>query len=112
MVMFCHGGRTSSYVRRLEATVDMPRYSDVFRVPPGFNAPQHGAATWVNCVSSFIGMYSVSYAAPGYVQTDHLLLKRDLYGFVVVLSQIITRRGDARTNERSKPHTEPMMAPQ
>ncbi|KAL0668915.1 hypothetical protein Bca4012_031619 [Brassica carinata] len=85
LVMFCHGGRTSSYVRRLEATVDMPRYSDVFRVPPGFNAPQH---------------------------TDHLLLKRDLYGFVVVLSQIITRRGDARTNERSKPHTEPMMAPQ
>ncbi|KAL0689424.1 hypothetical protein Bca4012_089102 [Brassica carinata] len=77
LLLFCHGGRTSSYVRRLEETVDMPLDSDVFRVPPGFNAPQH---------------------------TDHLLLKRDLYGFVVVLSQIIS---DARTNERSKPHTEP-----
>ncbi|KAF3576607.1 hypothetical protein DY000_02032675, partial [Brassica cretica] len=30
--------QTSSYVRRLEATVDMPRYSDVFRVPPGRQA--------------------------------------------------------------------------
>ncbi|CAN6829478.1 unnamed protein product [Brassica oleracea var. botrytis] len=47
LVMFCHGGRTSSYVRRLEATVDMPRYSDVFRVPPGFNAPQHLCSSWI-----------------------------------------------------------------
>ena len=40
LLLFCHGGRTSSYVRRLEATVDMPLDSDVFRVPPGYNAPQ------------------------------------------------------------------------
>ena len=40
LVLFCHGGRTSSYVRRLEATVDMPLDSDVFRFPPGYNAPQ------------------------------------------------------------------------
>lgn len=40
LVLFCNGGRTSSYVRRLEATVDMPLDSDVFRVPPGYNAPQ------------------------------------------------------------------------
>ena len=63
-----------------------------------------------NISISYLSM--CNYAVPRYVQTDHLLLKRDLYGFVVVLSQIITRRGDARTNERSKPHTEPMMAPQ
>ncbi|WZZ27062.1 hypothetical protein YC2023_010463 [Brassica napus] len=88
LLLFCHGGRTSRYVRRLEETVDMPLDSDVFRVPPGFSAPQH----------------MCNYAVPRYVQTDHLLLKRDLYGFVVVLSQIIS---DARTNERSKPHTEP-----
>ncbi|WZY75041.1 hypothetical protein YC2023_021425 [Brassica napus] len=91
LVLFCHGGITCSHVKRLEATVDMPLDSDVLRVPPGFSAPQH----------------MCSYAAPRYVQTNHLLLKRDLYGFVVVLSQIITRRGDARTNERNKPHTEP-----
>ncbi|CAH8352950.1 unnamed protein product [Eruca vesicaria subsp. sativa] len=40
LVLFCHGGTTSSYVRRLEATADMPLDSDVFRVPPGCNAPQ------------------------------------------------------------------------
>ncbi|CAN6821162.1 unnamed protein product [Brassica oleracea] len=40
LVLFSHGGTTSSYVRRLEATLDMPLDSDVFRVPPGCNAPQ------------------------------------------------------------------------
>ncbi|KAJ4897018.1 Purple acid phosphatase 10 [Raphanus sativus] len=40
LVLFCHGGTTSSYVRRLEAAVDMPLDSYVFRVPPGCNAPQ------------------------------------------------------------------------
>ena len=41
LVLFCNGGITSSYVKRLEATVDMPLDSDVLRVPPGYNAPQH-----------------------------------------------------------------------
>lgn len=40
LVMLCNGGITSSYVRRLEATIDMPLDSDVFRVPCGYNAPQ------------------------------------------------------------------------
>lgn len=41
-VLFCHGGIgiTSRYVRKLEATVDMPLDSDVLRVPHGYNAPQ------------------------------------------------------------------------
>ncbi|KAH0892138.1 hypothetical protein HID58_054567 [Brassica napus] len=39
-LLFCHGGTTSRYVRRLEATADMPLDSDVFCVPPGCNAPQ------------------------------------------------------------------------
>ena len=39
-LLFCHGGTTSRFVRRLEATADMPLDSDVFRVPPGCNAPQ------------------------------------------------------------------------
>jgi hypothetical protein len=33
-------GVTSEYRRKLEATVDMPLDADVFRVPPGYNAPQ------------------------------------------------------------------------
>ena len=46
LVLFCHGGTTSSYVRRLEATVDMPLNSDVFRVPLGWNAPQQVRITF------------------------------------------------------------------
>ena len=33
-------GVTSRYRRKLEATADMPFGADVFRVPPGYNAPQ------------------------------------------------------------------------
>ncbi|XP_034678532.1 purple acid phosphatase-like [Vitis riparia] len=36
----CHGGITSSFVRKVEKTIDMPLDSDVFRVPLGYNAPQ------------------------------------------------------------------------
>ncbi|KAJ4809274.1 Purple acid phosphatase [Rhynchospora pubera] len=36
----CNGGVTSSYRRKLAGTVDMPLDADVFRVPPGYNAPQ------------------------------------------------------------------------
>lgn len=39
-VAFCNGGTTSAFVRNVEKTVDMPLDSDVFRVPPGYNAPQ------------------------------------------------------------------------
>ncbi|KAJ8772623.1 hypothetical protein K2173_027800 [Erythroxylum novogranatense] len=35
-----NGGRTSSYVRNDDLSRDMPLDSDVFRVPPGYNAPQ------------------------------------------------------------------------
>lgn len=37
---FCNGGRTSSFVRSANLSLDMPLDSDVFRVPPGYNAPQ------------------------------------------------------------------------
>ncbi|PSR99636.1 Purple acid phosphatase [Actinidia chinensis var. chinensis] len=36
----CNGGITSNYVRRNDLSADMPLDSDVFRVPPGYNAPQ------------------------------------------------------------------------
>lgn len=39
-VEVCYGGKTSQFLRKVEKTVDMPLDSDVFAVPPGFNAPQ------------------------------------------------------------------------
>lgn len=36
----CNGGITSSFVRNSDLSRDMPLDSDVFRVPPGYNAPQ------------------------------------------------------------------------
>ncbi|XAR61701.1 4-nitrophenylphosphatase [Bertholletia excelsa] len=36
----CNGGITSNYVRGTDLSLDMPLDSDVFRVPPGYNAPQ------------------------------------------------------------------------
>ncbi|KZV26203.1 Purple acid phosphatase precursor [Dorcoceras hygrometricum] len=38
--LLCNGGSTSAFVRKVEKTIDMPLDSDVFRVPPGYNAPQ------------------------------------------------------------------------
>lgn len=40
VVVLCNGGKTSTFVRKVEKTVDMPLGSDVFAVPPGYNAPQ------------------------------------------------------------------------
>ncbi|KAJ6897391.1 hypothetical protein NC651_023301 [Populus alba x Populus x berolinensis] len=37
--VLCHGGKTSSFVRKVEKTVDMPLDSDVFRVPPSYMLP-------------------------------------------------------------------------
>lgn len=38
--VFCNGGLTSNFVRKVENSVDMPLESDVFSLPPGRNAPQ------------------------------------------------------------------------
>ncbi|CAH9114740.1 unnamed protein product [Cuscuta epithymum] len=38
--ILCSAGISSSFVRNVEKAVDMPLHSDVFRVPPGYNAPQ------------------------------------------------------------------------
>ncbi|KAI3464898.1 hypothetical protein Pfo_021561 [Paulownia fortunei] len=40
VLVFCEAGLTSSYVRNNGLSRDMPLDSDVFRVPPGYNAPQ------------------------------------------------------------------------
>ncbi|GLT54374.1 hypothetical protein SLA2020_275770 [Shorea laevis] len=36
----CNCGITSSYVKNDDLSLNMPLDSDVFRVPPGYNAPQ------------------------------------------------------------------------
>ncbi|KAM7470811.1 hypothetical protein LguiA_008994 [Lonicera macranthoides] len=38
--VLCNGGITSSFTRRVEKAMGLPLDSDVFRVPPGYNAPQ------------------------------------------------------------------------
>lgn len=38
--ILCNGGDTSSFVRKTKKSGDMPVDSDVFEVPPGYNAPQ------------------------------------------------------------------------
>nr|BAA92365.1 purple acid phosphatase [Landoltia punctata] len=38
--ILCSGGITSEFVRLQESAVDMPLHADVFRMPPGYNAPQ------------------------------------------------------------------------
>ncbi|CAN4107495.1 unnamed protein product [Withania somnifera] len=38
--ILCRGGITSTYVRKVESSEDMPLDSDVFKVPIGYNAPQ------------------------------------------------------------------------
>jgi hypothetical protein len=40
LVVACHAGQTSEYRRRLGQAMDMPLDADVFRPPPGRNAPQ------------------------------------------------------------------------
>ncbi|KAG2631070.1 hypothetical protein PVAP13_3KG571100 [Panicum virgatum] len=40
LFLVADAGVTSRYRRKLEATADMPLDADVFRVPPGYNAPQ------------------------------------------------------------------------
>nr|ADM16565.2 purple acid phosphatase precursor [Euphorbia characias] len=40
VMMRCNGGKTSVYVRQVDKTIDMPLDSDVFCLPPGYNAPQ------------------------------------------------------------------------
>jgi len=40
VAVVCHGGKTSSFIRKVERAEDMPLHSDVFAAPSGYNAPQ------------------------------------------------------------------------
>lgn len=66
---FCDGGVTSSFARTNSISADMPLDSDVFRVPPGYNAPQQ---VWFQC-HEFVSKWSVPYRFDfEYVQVHEL----------------------------------------
>lgn len=58
-------GVTSRYVRRLQASVDMPMDSDVFQVPPGYNAPQQVHITQGDHVGRSVIVSWVTPSEPG-----------------------------------------------
>ncbi|KAJ6897410.1 hypothetical protein NC651_023315 [Populus alba x Populus x berolinensis] len=63
--VLCHGGKTSSFVRKVEKTVDMPLDSDVFRVPPSYNAPQQVHITQGDHVGKAVIVSWVTANEPG-----------------------------------------------
>ncbi|KAK4835967.1 hypothetical protein QYF36_016918 [Acer negundo] len=64
-VVVCNGGKTSSFVRKVEKTVDMPLDSDVFQVPPGYNAPQQVHITQGDHVGEAVIVSWVTVDEPG-----------------------------------------------
>lgn len=61
----CRGGITSSYVRKVESSEDMPLDSDVFRVPHGYNAPQQVHLTQGDHVGKGVIVSWVTMDEPG-----------------------------------------------
>ncbi|KAF9623133.1 hypothetical protein IFM89_037649 [Coptis chinensis] len=61
----CNGGSTSSFVRKVEKTIDMPLDSDVFRVPSGYNAPQQVHITQGDLVGKAVIVSWVTQDEPG-----------------------------------------------
>lgn len=37
VAVVCNGGKTSTFVRKVDLSADMPLHSDVFQVPPSYN---------------------------------------------------------------------------
>ncbi|CAK9140086.1 unnamed protein product [Ilex paraguariensis] len=65
VAVLCNGGVTSSFVRKVEKTNDMPLDSDVFSVPPGYNAPQQVHITQGDHVGEAVIVSWVTVDEPG-----------------------------------------------
>ncbi|KAI4298295.1 hypothetical protein L6164_031872 [Bauhinia variegata] len=65
VVVVCNGGKTSTFVRKAEKTVDMPLHSDVFVSPTGYNAPQQVHITQGDHVGKAIIVSWVTMDEPG-----------------------------------------------
>ncbi|XP_065868055.1 purple acid phosphatase 2 [Euphorbia lathyris] len=91
VAVICNGGKTSVYVRQVEKTIDMPLDSDVFSVPPGYNAPQQvhitqgdhdGKAMIVSWVTQDEpGSSLVVYWAENSTDKEEAMGKYNTYGF-------------------------------
>ncbi|XP_059314230.1 purple acid phosphatase 2-like [Lycium ferocissimum] len=64
-VTLCSGGITSSYIRKVESSEDMPLHSDVFKVPRGYNAPQQVHITQGDHVGKGVIVSWVTMDEPG-----------------------------------------------
>ncbi|XP_052191928.1 purple acid phosphatase 2-like [Diospyros lotus] len=63
--VMCSGRTTSAFVRPSERSVDMPLDSDVFREPPGYNAPQQVHITQGDHVGRAVTVSWVTRDEPG-----------------------------------------------
>ncbi|XP_043694986.1 purple acid phosphatase-like [Telopea speciosissima] len=63
--LLCSGGVTSSFVKVNYPSVDMPLNSDVFSVPPGYNAPQQVHITQGDLVGQSMIVSWVTADEPG-----------------------------------------------
>ncbi|XP_031127283.1 purple acid phosphatase 2-like [Ipomoea triloba] len=63
--ILCSAGISSTYVRNVEKSADMPLDSDVFRVPPGYNAPQQVHITQGDLVGKAMIVSWVTVDEPG-----------------------------------------------
>ncbi|KAK0576389.1 hypothetical protein LWI29_016676 [Acer saccharum] len=85
---FCYGGRTSSFVRTANLSLDMPVDSDVFLVPPGYNAPQQVHITQGDHVGKGVLVSWVTPDEPGsntviYWAENNATLKKQADGIVL-----------------------------
>ncbi|CAN6714368.1 unnamed protein product [Malus baccata var. baccata] len=64
LTVVCNGGVTSTFVRKVESTVDMPHESDVF-FAPGYNAPEQVHITQGNQKGTAMIVSWVTMAEPG-----------------------------------------------
>ncbi|KAM2053271.1 hypothetical protein EV1_002855 [Malus domestica] len=66
LAVVCNGGQTSAFVRKIDFSADMPLDSDVFRVPPGYNAPQQVHITQGDHTGSAVIVSWITADEPGY----------------------------------------------
>lgn len=65
VVVASNAGKTSSFVRKVEMSVDMPLDSDVFGIPPGYNAPQQVHITQGDHIGKGVIVSWVTPSEPG-----------------------------------------------
>eukprot|EP01018_Ginkgo_biloba_P021010 Gb_12364 [translate_table: standard] len=83
----CLAGITSTYVRKPEASVDMPFDSDVFKVPEGYNAPQQVHITQGDHFGKAV---IVSWVTPSEPGSNTVLYGTEKYKYKYAANGIVT----------------------